>query len=271
MDESQYLATILQKTTLPEYFDTSPTETSRPTADETEVFHIAFLANLDATIARVFGSVRADGRRKPVKELVGNWLFFYMMTPYFESGSKAATVKLYESIRLYHSHKLTTITRGTEPWPFRLIAQVADAYYTYRPKSDFLLPMNSLPCLIVEANSTPSGPPRDHYRVLLQGASIVRFANSFINAYSTDNSFILVAVFVEASGRVDRYLMFQFDDGDDDGGSGGGGGGSDRGGKGDEGEGGGDGGDEGDEGDNESSSSTSSSASTNKVNACPVY
>lgn len=233
-----------------------------------------------------------------MNELDGNWLFFYMMTPYFESGSKAATVKLYESIRLHRSHELTTIIRGTEPWPFRLIVQVADAYYTYRPKSDFLLLMNSLPCLIVEANSTSSGPPRDHYRILLQGASIVRFANSFINAYSTDNSFILVAVFVEASGRVDRYLMFQFDDGDnndndsddddddddgngngvgdgdnngdDDGGGGGGGGGDgggDKGGKGDEGEGGGDGGDEGDEGDNESSSS----ASTNKVNACPVY
>jgi len=215
MDELQDLPTISWIKKLNIYFDTSPPpKTPRPTADITELFHIAFLANLDATIARVFRM--EGGRRKPMKELDGNWLFFYTMTPYFESESNAAAVKLYESIRLYRTCELTTIIRGTEPWPFRLVVQVADAYHTYRPKSDFLLLMNLLPCLIVEANSTSSGPPQDRYRMLIQGASIVRFANSFVKAYSTDNSFILVAVFVNDNGEADRYLLFQSEDGDED-------------------------------------------------------
>lgn len=76
MDESQDRPSSLK---LDKYFITSPSETSRPTANITEVSHIAFLANLDTTIERAFQ--KADGSRKSVKELDANWLCFYTMIP----------------------------------------------------------------------------------------------------------------------------------------------------------------------------------------------
>ena len=96
------------------YFDTSPQKTVH-IADTTEVFH---LASLDVTIKRVFKKL--DGSRKPVEELNVNWIFFYQMTPYFESKSDAA-IKLYESTCLYCSCELTSVIRGADPWPFHLI------------------------------------------------------------------------------------------------------------------------------------------------------
>jgi len=45
--------------------------------------------------------------------------------------------------------------------------------------------------------------------MLIQGASIVRFANSFVDAYSTGGTFVLVVVFIRAEGLIDRFLLFQ--------------------------------------------------------------
>ena len=45
--------------------------------------------------------------------------------------------------------------------------------------------------------------------MLVQGASVIRFANHFIDAYSADKNFTLVAVFIRANGIADRCLLFQ--------------------------------------------------------------
>jgi len=113
-------------------------------------------------------------------------------------------------MRLYRPHDLTSVIRGTEPWPFSFIIQVSGVYYTFRPRSDLLLLANLLPRLLVQANSTSSGSPRDRHRMLIQGASVVRFTNSFVNAYSANRTFILVAVFIHPDGVIDRFLLFQF-------------------------------------------------------------
>ena len=44
---------------------------------------------------------------------------------------------------------------------------------------------------------------------MLQGASIVRFANSFLDAYKEKKNFVFVAVFIGDTGVADRYFMFQ--------------------------------------------------------------
>jgi hypothetical protein len=62
----------------------------------------------------------------------------------------------------------------------------------------------------VEVNSIPPDrPPADHFRLLLQGASIVRFANAHLEAYKKNKTFIFLAVFIAATGQADRYLLYQ--------------------------------------------------------------
>ena len=43
----------------------------------------------------------------------------------------------------------------------------------------------------------------------MQGATIVRFANTFLNTYKTEKSFIFIAIFIGDTGVADRYLLFQ--------------------------------------------------------------
>jgi hypothetical protein len=44
---------------------------------------------------------------------------------------------------------------------------------------------------------------------MLQGASVVRFANTKLDAYKKDKNFVFVAIFISATGLVERYLLFQ--------------------------------------------------------------
>jgi len=44
--------------------------------------------------------------------------------------------------------------------------------------------------------------------MLLQGAAIVRFANTFLNTFKAKN-FVLVAIFVHDDGKATRYFLFQ--------------------------------------------------------------
>ena len=62
----------------------------------------------------------------------------------------------------------------------------------------------------MEVNSyAPGRPAADYHRLMLQGASIVRFANTFLDAYKEKNNFVFVAIFISAGGLADRYFMFQ--------------------------------------------------------------
>ena len=91
-----------------------------------------------------------------------------------------------------------------------LIVEVDGKSHTYTPRSDFLVLTVDLPRVAVEVNShSPDRPPVDHHRVILQGASVVRFANTFLDAYKKERNFIYVAIFISDIGQVDRYLLYQ--------------------------------------------------------------
>jgi len=45
--------------------------------------------------------------------------------------------------------------------------------------------------------------------MLLEGAAIVRFANTFLDAFKAKKDFILVSVFVWDDGMASRYFLFQ--------------------------------------------------------------
>jgi len=49
----------------------------------------------------------------------------------------------------------------------------------------------------------------DHHRLMLQGASIVRFANTFLDAYKKEKDFIFVAIYISNTGMMDRYVLYQ--------------------------------------------------------------
>ena len=110
--------------------------------------------------------------------------------------------------------------RGRTPLPLQLIVQRAanvpddDDLRVYNPRSDFLLAMSTLPRLLVEVNSTGMGIdwPEDLIRMLLSGASIVRFTNKFLKPFREHKKFILVAIFIRNDGGASRYTMFQLED-----------------------------------------------------------
>ncbi|KAI0684463.1 kinase-like domain-containing protein [Cytidiella melzeri] len=107
-----------------------------------------------------------------------------------------------------------------QSWPFMLIitsaehdatSRLEERYRTYRPKSDFSIWSSGLPRLLV-VNSTQPGNelmPFDQVRLLLAGASVVRFANRGVAEYSQETNFVLVCVYVEDNGTTVRYLLFQ--------------------------------------------------------------
>ncbi|KAI0245063.1 hypothetical protein BJV78DRAFT_1269588, partial [Lactifluus subvellereus] len=45
--------------------------------------------------------------------------------------------------------------------------------------------------------------------MLLQAASVIRFANQFLEAYKRNKSCILVAAYVGSDGNTERYILFQ--------------------------------------------------------------
>ena len=45
--------------------------------------------------------------------------------------------------------------------------------------------------------------------MLLEGAAIVRFANTFLDAFKAKKDFILVVIFVWDDGQVSRCSLFQ--------------------------------------------------------------
>ena len=101
-------------------------------------------------------------------------------------------------------------SRSLESWPFHLLVKVAGKFHTYEPKSNFLLLNYDLPQLSVEVSSQGrNGPTENFIRLMLQGASIVRFANTKLDAYKAQKDFVSVAIYIDNSGKVDRYLLYQ--------------------------------------------------------------
>jgi hypothetical protein len=79
--------------------------------------------------------------------------------------------------------------------------------YHYTPRSNFHVSVDQLIYLLVEVQSDRN--QSDRIRMLLHAACAAR-----LGRLSYKNPFIVVALYIEESGRVTRYLLFQHDDPD---------------------------------------------------------
>jgi hypothetical protein len=91
-------------------------------------------------------------------------------------------------------------------WPFKLIVSVESPQkkYRYTPRSDFHVSVDRLVYLLVQVQSDKD--QSDRYRMLLQAACAAR-----LGCKSYKNPFIVMALYIENSGRVTQYLVFQPD------------------------------------------------------------
>jgi hypothetical protein len=178
--------------TFKDYFDPSTEDSSQSTrtAQWGEVRH---LINISFVNEKSWDTLH----RKRFKEADANWLLFYPIADYFQSisdtwrGSKF-TVKLGES------------------WPLHLIIRVGIKYFTYTPRSDFLVLKYGLPRVAVEVNSTSPGTDLvDRHRLLVQGASIVRFANGRLSAYQTKKNYIFMAIYISHNTVAECFFLYQ--------------------------------------------------------------
>ncbi|KAH9168845.1 kinase-like domain-containing protein [Lactarius sanguifluus] len=71
--------------------------------------------------------------------------------------------------------------------------------------------------MAVAVNSTLLGQSAvDHHRMMIQGASVVRFANTTLDTYKNEKNFVFVAIYISGSGQADRYLLYQRKDSGDE-------------------------------------------------------
>jgi len=89
------------------------------------------------------------------------------------------------------------------------VAQVEATYFTYRPRSDFLLLLEGYPFLFIEICSDRAD-ELDRFRMLLQAGILVRVMNSFKSDREGKlESFIAVAIYVNSKFTAERYLVGQ--------------------------------------------------------------
>ncbi|KAH9018442.1 hypothetical protein EDB84DRAFT_1566413 [Lactarius hengduanensis] len=163
--------TLVDEATSKEYFDYSRADISEPTVNRHEVIHFCHVSSVP----------REKYLEKRFKEEDANWLFFDAIAQHFKSLPSNITC---------HGARITVrFASGNSEgsWQFPLIVRVETGYHTYRSKSDFLVLKFGLP----------------------RGASVVRFANTYLDAYRAERDFIFVAIFVGDIGVADRYLMYQ--------------------------------------------------------------
>ena len=140
-----------------------------------------------------------------------------MVFQYFTlEADKAITVQTYTLIYLPLLIMIyRCLYRSNQPWPFSSITKcetipVNAQFRTYQPRSDLLIMKSSLPRLLIEVNSKPQTKyPEDLIRMLLAGASTVRFANAFLDTFKEEKDFVLFAIYVWDNGRVTRFTLFQ--------------------------------------------------------------
>ncbi len=111
--------------------------------------------------------------------------------------------------------RFIVVYRSRQHWPFSLILKCEtvakkDQLRKYLPCSDFLVSKSMLPRLLVEVNSEPKkNYPSDLVWMLLSGASVVRFANKFLDGFKAAKNFVLFAIYIWEDGKVGRYSLFQ--------------------------------------------------------------
>jgi hypothetical protein len=94
-------------------------------------------------------------------------------------------------------------------WPFKLIVSIESEKkkYRYTPRSYFHVSVDRLVYLLVKVQSEEH--QGDRYQMLLQAACAARLGRQSYN-----NPFIVVALYIEGSGRVTQYFLFQRDGAD---------------------------------------------------------
>ena len=90
--------------------------------------------------------------------------------------------------------------------------KVGQSYYTCNFQSDFHVLKCGLPRMAVVVNPHPlEDEPAEGYpshRLLLQGASVVRFANAYLDEYEEKN-FVFTGISINDLGEASRYLLYQ--------------------------------------------------------------
>jgi hypothetical protein len=93
-------------------------------------------------------------------------------------------------------------------WPRALVGEVDGREvdrYSYRPQSDYMFTLNSYPLIIIEICSRED--EADHFRMLLQGAILVRA----MNLMKCTGSLVTMAIYITKDFVADRYLVYQPD------------------------------------------------------------
>ncbi|KAH9064015.1 hypothetical protein EDB87DRAFT_91654 [Lactarius vividus] len=179
------------------YFDYSTADVSAVVFKE-EVFHLGQISSL---YRAKHWDTRKNRNTRPFNEDDANWLFFYTIANHLDSHPSSiatdGTIKLSAEL-------------DQASWPFSLVVKVGKVYHTYKPKSDFLALKFGLPRMAVEADSnSPDRPAVDYYRLMLEGASVVRFANTALDTYKNEKNFVFVAIYINSNGQADRYVLYQ--------------------------------------------------------------
>ncbi|KAH9007816.1 hypothetical protein EDB84DRAFT_1447307 [Lactarius hengduanensis] len=180
-----------------DYFDYSTASVS-PVVVKQEVIHLIQISSL---YSAEYWETGENGKTRLFNEDDANWLFFYTIADHIDSHpSRVATDG---TPRL--SAKL-----DQEWWPFSLLIKVGQVYHTYTAKSDFLALKSGLPRMAVKVDSNITDRPGvDRDRLMLQGASVVRFANTTLDTYKTEKNFVFVAIYISGDGQADRYVLYQ--------------------------------------------------------------
>ncbi|KAH8990320.1 hypothetical protein EDB92DRAFT_1999275 [Lactarius akahatsu] len=181
-----------------DYFDYSTTNISESVVVEEEVF---YLGHISSSYWAKHWVTRKNGQTRLFNEDDANWPLFYTIAHYIDSHPSSiatdGTLKL--SAKLHQ-----------ESWPFSLVIKVGQVYHTYKSTSDFLALKFGLPRMAVEVDSNlPDRPAMDHHCLMLQGASVVRFANTILDMYSIEKNFVFVAIYISGGGQADRYALYQ--------------------------------------------------------------
>jgi hypothetical protein len=96
-------------------------------------------------------------------------------------------------------------------WPFKLVMKVEQDHYMGNFESDFFVLKNGLPrvAVVVEFPPPEGELAEGLCRLKLQGASVVRFANTYLDAYKDERNFVFTAIYIDDVGYVIRHLLYQ--------------------------------------------------------------
>jgi hypothetical protein len=179
----------------------------RRDAEKLEVTHLVYIAAGEWERFWTW-----DLGNSPMESMMNAMFFYYFALQAGETitAQMCALICLPLWITIYRR-----LYRSNQPWPFSLITKcetipVNEQLCKYQPRSDLLILKSSLLRLLIEVNSEPSEKwPYDPIQMLLTGAAVVRFANTFLDTFKKEKNFVFFAIYVQDNGRATCYTIFQ--------------------------------------------------------------